>query len=61
MPQGHVIDIMTYSSYSLQYYSFRKTKALVSLTSPCGIRAMSSITVRFITQNNRDIQAYWLK
>ena len=24
MPQGHVIDIMTYSSYSLQYYSFEK-------------------------------------
>ena len=23
MSQGHVIDIMTYNSYSLQYYSFR--------------------------------------
>ena len=21
--QGHVIDIMTYNSYNLQYYSFR--------------------------------------
>ena len=28
---------MLFRSYSLQYYSFRKTKALVSLTSPCGI------------------------
>ena len=26
MSQGHVIDIMTYNSYSLQYYSFRKGK-----------------------------------
>ena len=39
MPQGHVIDIMgvLYNPYSLQYYSFRKTKALVSLTYPYGI------------------------
>ena len=26
MSQGQVIDIMTYNSYSLQYYSFRKGK-----------------------------------
>ena len=26
MSQGHVIDIMTYNSYSLQYYSFWKGK-----------------------------------
>ena len=26
MSQGHVIDIMTFNSYSLQYYSFRKGK-----------------------------------
>ena len=26
MSQGHVIDIMTYNSYSLQYYSFWKAK-----------------------------------
>ena len=38
MSQGRVIDIIIIGgSYSLQYYSFRKTKALVSLTSPCGI------------------------
>ena len=34
MPQGHVIDIMTYSSYSLQYYCFEKQTALVLLTYP---------------------------
>ena len=26
MSQGQAIDIMTYNSYSLQYYSFRKGK-----------------------------------
>ena len=26
MSQGQVIDIMTFNSYSLQYYSFRKGK-----------------------------------
>ena len=28
MSQGHVIDIMTYNSYSLQYYSFGKEKTM---------------------------------
>ena len=48
MSQGHVIDIMTYNSYSLQYYSFWKGKigfartVPVSWTTPMSI---ASVTV----------------
>ena len=42
MPQGHVIDIMTYSSYSLQYYCFEKQTALVLLPYPCSIIHIST-------------------
>ncbi|OYP46490.1 hypothetical protein CIK96_05800 [Prevotella sp. P4-98] len=34
MSQGQVIDIMTYNSYSLQYYSFRKGKIGFARTVP---------------------------
>ena len=34
MSQGHVIDIMTFNSYSLQYYSFRKGKIGIARTVP---------------------------
>ena len=34
MSQGHVIDIMTYNSYSLQYYSFWKGKIGFARTVP---------------------------
>ena len=34
MSQGQVIDIMTYNSYSLQYYSFRKGKIGFTRTVP---------------------------
>ena len=34
MSQGLVIDIMTYNSYSLQYYSFRKGKIGFARTVP---------------------------
>ena len=48
MSQGQVIDIMTYNSYSLQYYSFWKEKigfartVPVSWTTPMSI---ASVTV----------------
>ena len=34
MSQGQVIDIMTYNSYSLQYYSFWKGKKSFARTVP---------------------------
>ena len=34
MSQGQVIDIMTFNSYSLQYYSFRKGKIGFARTVP---------------------------
>ena len=48
MSQGHVIDIMTFNPYSLQYYSFRNGKigfartVPVSWTTPMSI---ASVTV----------------
>ena len=35
MSQGHVIDIMTYNSYSLQYYSFSIRKIGFTRTGSC--------------------------
>ena len=34
MSQGQVIDIMTFNSYSLQYYSFWKGKIGIARTVP---------------------------
>ena len=48
MSQGQVIDIMTYNSYSLQYYSFWKGKIGFARTVPVFLdNANSHQTLQF--------------
>ena len=47
MSQGQVIDIMTFNSYSLQYYSFRKGKIGT-------FRPPESLLIKGLTTENED-------
>ena len=61
MSQGQVIDIMTYNSYSLQYYSFRKGKIGFARTVPVFLdNANSHQTLQYnnITVSKNDFLRY---